>query len=117
MPCCSHRQSTAPKSYLDATSHPNAKSQYTALLDDVLPCSKLFCKAYEEAVEVAVRLDAACILFKPAAVDEYPEMLNQCVRDTTLNLLRDRYGMPMGIEPLSFKRSKDGMVAMAHQLG
>jgi DhnA family fructose-bisphosphate aldolase class Ia len=79
--------------------------------NDVLPSSKLFCEAYEEAVEVAVRLDAACILLNLLQVDEYPEMLNQCVR----NILRlknvcDRYGMPMGIEPLSFKRSKDGMV-------
>lgn len=79
--------------------------------NDVLPSSKLFCEAYEEAVEVAVRLDAACILLNLLQVDEYPEMLHQCVR----NILRlknvcDRYGMPMGIEPLSFKRTKDGMV-------
>ena len=79
--------------------------------NDVLPSSKLFCEAYEEAVEVAIRLDAACILLNLLQVDEYPEMLNQCVR----NILRlknvcDRYGMPMGVEPLSFKRSRDGMV-------
>lgn len=79
--------------------------------NDVLPTSRLFCEAYEEAVEVAVRLDAACILLNLLQVDDYPEMLNQCVR----NILRvknecDRYGMPLGIEPLSFKKTKDGMV-------
>jgi len=79
--------------------------------NDVLPTSKLFCQAYEEAVEVAVRLDAACILLNLLQVDEFPEMLQQCVK----NILKiknecDRYGMPMGIEPLSFKRTKGGMV-------
>ncbi len=79
--------------------------------NDVLPSSKLFCEAYEEAVEMAVRLDAACILLNLLQVDEYPEMLNQCVRNILrLKNICDRYGMPMGIEPLSFKRSKDGMV-------
>ncbi len=79
--------------------------------NDVLPTSKLFCEPYEEAVEVAVRLDAACILLNLLQVEDFPEMLHQCVR----NILRlknvcDRYGMPMGVEPLSFKKTKDGMV-------
>lgn len=79
--------------------------------NDVLPSSRLFCEAYEEVVELAVRLDAACILLNLLQVDDYPEMLNQCVR----NILKvknacDRYGMPLGIEPLSFKKTKDGMV-------
>lgn len=77
--------------------------------NDVLPSSKLFCEAYESVVEMAVRLDAACILLNLLQVDDHPEMLNQCVR----NILKakntcDRYGMPMGIEPLSFKKTKDG---------
>src|SRR5690606_36343555 len=38
-------------------------------------------------------------------IDDHPEMLNQCVE----NILRvkndcDRFGMPLGIEPLSFKK-------------
>lgn len=79
--------------------------------NEVLPTSKLFCEAYEDAVEVAVRLDAACILLNLLQVDDFPEMLNQCVR----NILKiknqcDRYGMPLGIEPLSFKKTKDGLV-------
>ena len=77
--------------------------------NDVLPSSKLFCEAYESVVEMAVRLDAACILLNLLQVDDHPEMLNQCVR----NILKakntcDRYGMPMGVEPLSFKKTNDG---------
>lgn len=79
--------------------------------NDVLPTSRLFCEAYEEAVEVAVRLDAACILLNLLQVDDYPEMLNQCVRNILkVKNMCDRYGMPLGIEPLSFKKTKDGMV-------
>jgi DhnA family fructose-bisphosphate aldolase class Ia len=44
-------------------------------------------------------------------IDEHPEMLSQCVE----NILKvkndcDRYGMPLGIEPLSFKKGKGGYV-------
>ncbi|MBX9573665.1 MAG: hypothetical protein K2X77_32500 [Candidatus Obscuribacterales bacterium] len=78
--------------------------------NDVLPSSRLFCEAYERVVEMAVRLDAACILLNLLQVEDYPDMLNQCVR----NILKaknecDRYGMPMGVEPLSFKKTKNGM--------
>ncbi len=77
--------------------------------NDVLPSSKLFCEAYEEAVEMAVRLDAACILLNLLQVDDFPEMLNQCVRNILrLKSVCDRYGMPLGIEPLSFKKNNKG---------
>jgi DhnA family fructose-bisphosphate aldolase class Ia len=79
--------------------------------NDVLPSTRLFCEACEEAVEMALRLDAACILLNLLQVDDFPEMLNQCVRNILrLKSICDRYGMPMGIEPLSFKKTKDGMV-------
>lgn len=79
--------------------------------NDVLPSTRLFCEAYEEVVEVAVRLDAACILLNLLQVDDFPEMLNHCVRNILkVKHMCDRYGMPLGIEPLSFKRTKDGMV-------
>lgn len=76
-----------------------------------LPSSHLFCGVFENAVEIALRLDAACILMNLLQIDEHPEMLNQCVQ----NILKvkndcDRYGMPLGIEPLSFKKSGDGYV-------
>jgi class I fructose-bisphosphate aldolase len=77
----------------------------------IAPVSRLHCRVYDNAVEIALRLDAACILLNLLQIDDHPEMLNQCVE----NILRvkndcDRYGMPMAIEPLSFKSSKDGYV-------
>ncbi|MDI6024649.1 aldolase [Corticibacterium sp. UT-5YL-CI-8] len=77
----------------------------------IAPVSRLHCRAYDNAVEIALRLDAACILLNLLQIDDHPEMLNQCVE----NILRvkndcDRYGMPMAIEPLSFKTSKDGYI-------
>lgn len=79
--------------------------------NDALPVSRLHCRVFDEAVEMALRLDAACILLNLLQIDDHPEMLSQCVE----NVLRvkndcDRYGMPLGIEPLSFKKSKDGYV-------
>ncbi|MBD0417415.1 class I fructose-bisphosphate aldolase [Oryzicola mucosus] len=77
----------------------------------IAPVSRLHCRAYDNAVEIALRLDAACILLNLLQIDDHPEMLNQCVE----NILRvkndcDRYGMPMAIEPLSFKTSRDGYI-------
>lgn len=76
-----------------------------------LPEAQLFCQAYENTVEVALRLDAACILLNLLQVDGHPEMLNQCVK----NIIKvksecDRYGMPLGVEPLTFKKTEKGYV-------
>ena len=76
-----------------------------------LPVSRLHCRVFENAVEIALRLDAACILMNLLQIDEHPEMLSQCVE----NILKvkndcDRYGMPLGIEPLSFKKLDSGYV-------
>jgi DhnA family fructose-bisphosphate aldolase class Ia len=78
--------------------------------NNALP-DRLHCRVFDNAVEIAVRLDAACILLNLLQIDDHPEMLAQCVE----NILRvkndcDRYGMPLGIEPLSFKKDKDGYV-------
>jgi len=75
------------------------------------PVSRLHCRVFDNAVEIAVRLDAACVLLNLLQIDEHPEMLNQCVE----NVLRikndcDRFGMPLGIEPLSFKKTSGGYV-------
>jgi len=77
--------------------------------NNALPSAQLHCRVFENAVEIALRLDAACVLLNLLQIDDHPEMLNQCVN----NILKvkndcDRYGMPLGIEPLSFKRTKDG---------
>ena len=76
---------------------------------DTVPTGHLQCRVFDNAVELALRLDAACILLNLLQIDDHPEMLNQCVE----NVLRvksdcERYGMPLGLEPLSFKKTKDG---------
>jgi fructose-bisphosphate aldolase, class I len=75
------------------------------------PVSKLHCRVFDHAVEIALRLDAACILLNLLQIDDHPEMLSQCVE----NILKvkndcDRYGMPLGIEPLTFKKTSAGYV-------
>ena len=76
---------------------------------DTVPAGNLHCRVFDNAVELALRIDAACILLNLLQVDDHPEMLNQCVE----NVLRvksdcERFGMPLGLEPLSFKKTKDG---------
>jgi class I fructose-bisphosphate aldolase len=78
---------------------------------DTVPTGHLQCRVFDNAVELALRLDAACILLNLLQIEDHPEMLNQCVQ----NVLRvksdcERYGMPLGLEPLSFKKTKDGYV-------
>jgi DhnA family fructose-bisphosphate aldolase class Ia len=79
--------------------------------NNALPVSKLHCRVFDNAVELALRLDAACILLNLLQIDEHPEMLNQCV-ENILSVKNDceRYGMPLGIEPLSFKKTRKGYV-------
>ncbi|QYM78530.1 hypothetical protein K0B96_14690 [Horticoccus luteus] len=58
----------------------------------------------EDAVEQAVRLDAACLCVNLFQIPNEPEVGEECVR----NILRlkpacERYGMPMMVEPLVFQ--------------
>jgi fructose-bisphosphate aldolase, class I len=70
--------------------------------------SKLFPKSFSliiaNAVEQAVRLDAACICVNLFRVPGAPEVTEECIRNI-IHLLpeSDRYGMPLMIEPLVFK--------------
>jgi fructose-bisphosphate aldolase, class I len=78
---------------------------------DTVPVGDLHCRVFDQAVEMSLRLDAACILLNLLQVDDHPEMLNQCVE----NVVRvksecERYGMPLGLEPLSFKKTNNGYV-------
>ncbi len=64
----------------------------------------LFSRMIEDAVEQAVRLDAACVVVNLFRIPEQPEVTDQCVQ----NILRlkpacDRYAMPLMIEPLVFQ--------------
>lgn len=45
------------------------------------PVSQLHCRVFDQAVEIALRLDAACILLNLLQIDDHPEMLNQCVEN------------------------------------
>src|SRR5687767_15996934 len=64
----------------------------------------LFSRMIENAVEQAIRLDAACVVVNLFRIPGEPEVTDQCIE----NILRikpacDRWGMPLMIEPLVFQ--------------
>jgi fructose-bisphosphate aldolase, class I len=64
----------------------------------------LFSRIIDQAVEQAIRLDAACVVVNLFQIPEQPEVTDQCIQ----NILRlkpecDRYAMPLMIEPLVFQ--------------
>src|ERR1700682_2010628 len=64
----------------------------------------LFSRMIGQAVEQALRLDAACVVVNLFQIPEQPEVTDQCIQ----NILRlkpecDRYAMPLMIEPLVFQ--------------
>jgi DhnA family fructose-bisphosphate aldolase class Ia len=70
--------------------------------------SKLYPKSFSlmiaNAVEQAVRLDAACICVNLFRVPGAPEVTEECIKNI-IQLLpeSERYGMPLMVEPLVFK--------------
>jgi DhnA family fructose-bisphosphate aldolase class Ia len=61
----------------------------------------LFADILENAVEQALRLDAACVVVNLLMLPALPEIHRDCIRN--INRLKhecDRYGMPLMIEPL-----------------
>ena len=61
----------------------------------------LFSRLVEDAVEQAVRLDAACVVVNLLLLPDQPELHAQCVENICrLKSQCDRYGMPLMIEPL-----------------
>ena len=61
----------------------------------------LFSQIIDDAVEQALRLDAACLCVNLFLLPEQPEVHAQCVANICrLKPLADRYGMPLMIEPL-----------------
>jgi class I fructose-bisphosphate aldolase len=62
---------------------------------------RLFSRAFPDAVEQAVRLDAACVVANLLSLPDQPAVLDQCV-DIIMRLRSDctRYGMPLMVEPL-----------------
>lgn len=66
----------------------------------VLP-SVLWSKMIDDPVEVAVRLDAACVVVNLLQLPDQPDLHGQCVANVSrLRASCDRWGMPLMVEPL-----------------
>lgn len=67
------------------------------------PSRHLFNELVADAVETAVRLDAACVCANLLQLEGEPEVHHQCVRNVTrLRADCDRWAMPLMVEPLVF---------------
>jgi DhnA family fructose-bisphosphate aldolase class Ia len=67
----------------------------------------LYSRIIDDAVEQAVRTDAACVVVNLFRIPEQPEVADQCVQ----NIIRlkpqcERYAMPLMIEPLVFQANE-----------
>ena len=73
---------------------------------------KLFPKSFSlmiaNAIEQAVRLDAACVCVNLFSIPGAPEVTEECIKNI-IQLLpeSERYGMPVMIEPLVFKPNEE----------
>jgi fructose-bisphosphate aldolase, class I len=64
----------------------------------------LFSEVVEDAVGIALRLDAACVVVNLLLLPDQPELHRQCVRNVTaLRAACDPVGMPLMVEPLVMK--------------
>lgn len=84
------------------------RTDFSNIYGQTIP-SVRFCTVMEEAVEQAVRLDAASVVANLFDVPDAPEIRMQCVT----NILRlraecSRVGMPLMVEPLVFQRDRLG---------
>lgn len=58
----------------------------------------------EDAVEQAIRLDAACVVVNLLLLPDEPELHRQCIQNVAkLRPVCDRYGMPLMVEPLAMQ--------------
>ena len=61
----------------------------------------LFSRMIDDAVEQALRLDAACVVVNLLLLPEQPELHRECVENVCrLKAQCDRFGMPLMVEPL-----------------
>lgn len=68
---------------------------------------KLHSRMIDDAVEQALRLDAACMCVNLFHIPGEPEVGEECVQNILrLKPLSARYGMPMMVEPLVFQSNK-----------
>jgi DhnA family fructose-bisphosphate aldolase class Ia len=64
----------------------------------------LFSELVQDAVEQALRLDAACVVVNLFQIPGAAEVTEECIRNICkLKPACDRYGMPLMVEPLVFK--------------
>lgn len=69
----------------------------------------LFSRMVDDAVEQAVRLDAACVVVNLLLLPDQPELHAQCVENVCcLKPACERYGMPLMIEPLVMQANAKG---------
>lgn len=61
----------------------------------------LYSELVEDAVELALRDDAACVVVNLLMLPDQPELHRRCVRNVArLKAACERYGMPLMVEPL-----------------
>ncbi|MBL8763651.1 MAG: aldolase [Phycisphaerae bacterium] len=66
----------------------------------------LFSRLVEDAVDTAVRLDAACVVVNILMLPDHPELHDACVANVTrLRSACDRAAMPLMVEPLVMRGS------------
>jgi DhnA family fructose-bisphosphate aldolase class Ia len=64
----------------------------------------LYSRVIGEAVEQALRLDAACVVVNLFRIPNQPEIADQCIQNiNALKPLCERHGMPLMVEPLVFQ--------------
>lgn len=75
----------------------------------VTPPSYLFSELMDDAVNEAVRLDAAAVVVNLLLLPGQPELLQQCIRNVSrLRAACDRLAMPLMVEPLAMRPHEDG---------
>jgi class I fructose-bisphosphate aldolase len=68
----------------------------------------LFSRIIENAVEQALRVDAACVVVNLFQIPDQPEVTDQCIQNITkLKPQCERYSMPLMIEPLVFRPNQE----------
>jgi DhnA family fructose-bisphosphate aldolase class Ia len=68
----------------------------------------LFSHLVDDAVEQALRLDAACVVANLFQIPNEPEVHHQCVVNISqLKPACDRYGIPLMVEPLVMRSNND----------
>lgn len=67
----------------------------------------LFSQLVDGAVELGLRLDAACVVVNLLLLPEQPELYHQCIANVSaLKPACERYGMPLMVEPLVMQPNK-----------